>query len=250
MTTLSGSSSAANLDAAGNTRGQATEGLERCGDDRDLAAHISVMRPRSAEDFSEPQKRQKHISLAQATNIVAAVHYAKESGRSLVAHATIHWSGTDAWDDADGKRFARVREGLDKHLGRCGIPGGLTGIWCRECKAHTDTVHCHLLFHLPAEFCSGAKFLQIEAAINRLVARHGNGLWGEFAVNLTTHRNPDGLYLLKGGNRDVWRRFKIKKQWRESQGVIHGKRCGTTENIGRAARDLSRKRTHPTHDRS
>jgi hypothetical protein len=26
--------------------------------------------------------------------------------------------------------------------------GGLTCVWCRECKAHTDIVHCHLLFHL------------------------------------------------------------------------------------------------------
>jgi hypothetical protein len=168
--------------------------------------------------------------------MVEAVRHAREIGQPLVAHATIHWSGTDAQDDPDGKRFAKVREHLDKYLGRRGIRGGLTGIWCRECRAHTDVVHSHLLFHLPLEFRRGAKLLQIEAALNRLVARHGGGLWGEFAVNLTIHPHADGLYLLKGGNREVWRQFKIRKEWRESQGVIHGKRCGTTENIGRAAR--------------
>ena len=28
--------------------------------------------------------------------------------------ATIHWSGTVVLDDPDGKRFAKVREGLSK----------------------------------------------------------------------------------------------------------------------------------------
>jgi hypothetical protein len=154
----------------------------------------------------------------------------------LVAHATIHWSGTVAFDDHDGKRFARVRESLDKDLIRRGIGGGLTAIWCRECKAHSDVVHCHLLFHLPVEYRTGAKLLQINTALYRLVECHGDGIWGEFAVKLTVHRDPDGLYLLKGGGRLVWERFKIRREWRQSQGIIHGKRCGTTQNIGPAAR--------------
>jgi hypothetical protein len=32
---------------------------------------------------------------------------------------------------------------------------------------------------------------------------------------------------------------RIRKAWRTGQGVIHGKRCGTTENIGKAARNLT-----------
>jgi len=157
----------------------------------------------------------RHLSIDHAINMDEAVHHAARINLPLAAHATIHWVGTDSGDDPDGKRFAKVREGLDKYLLRRGITGGLTAVWCRECRAHTDVVHCHLLFHLPPEFCSGANLLQIEAALNRLVSRHGNGLWGEFAVKLTIHRDPDGLYLLKGGNRDVWREFNIKKQWRE-----------------------------------
>jgi hypothetical protein len=35
---------------------------------------------------------------------------------------------------------------------------------------------------------------------------------------------------------DVWKLFGIRKEQRRSQGLIHGKRCGTTENIGPAAR--------------
>ena len=109
-------------------------------------------------------------------------------------------------------------------------------MWCRECKAHTDIVHCHLLFHLPVEDCTGEGLLQIEAALFRLVGRHGDGILGEFAVKLTIWADPDGLYLIKGGDGEVWDHFRIRKEWRKSQGIVQGKRCGTTQNIGRAAR--------------
>ena len=56
----------------------------------------------------------KYLSVTQATNIIEAVNFAKLIGLPLVAHATIHWSGTIAFDDPDGIRFAKVREGLSK----------------------------------------------------------------------------------------------------------------------------------------
>ena len=49
--------------------------------------------------------------------------------------------------------------------------------------------------------------------------------------------DPDGLYLIKGGGLDVWGRFpRIRKDWRKPQGVIHGKRCGVSQNLGPAVR--------------
>ena len=77
---------------------------------------------------------------------------------------------------------------------------------------------------------------RLTVALERLVARHGDGIWSEYAVKLKVWRDPDGLYLLKGGGPEVWRLFRIKKKWREAQGVIHGKRCGTSQNLGPAAR--------------
>jgi hypothetical protein len=213
---------------------QAPEGSAEC-----LASqpHISVVvqAPAATASVVPRQYRldgSRCLSLSHASNLIEAVDYARDIGRPLVAHATIHWSGTIAFDDHDGKRFAKVREGLHKCFLRRGIPGGLTAAWCRECKAHTDVVHCHLLFHLPAAHRMETKLLQIEAALYRLVARHGDGILGEFAVKLTIHPDPDGLYLIKGGNREVWEKFKIRTAWRQSQGVIYGKRCGTTENVG------------------
>ena len=56
----------------------------------------------------------KHLSLDEATNIIEAVDYARAIGLHLVAHATIYWSGTVAFDDPYGKLFAKVREGFQQ----------------------------------------------------------------------------------------------------------------------------------------
>ena len=205
-------------------------------------SHLSVVCPFPAPPDSgrNPRGRYrvcgtKYLSVHQAINIVEAIRFAKSLDLPLVAHLTIHWSGTVAFDDEDGSRFAKVREGLSKVLLRRGLP--TAWVWCRECKAHTDIVHCHLLFHLPAEYRFGAKLAEIETKLVRLVARQGDGILGEFAVHLRLWGDPDGLYLIKGGGARVWKRFpKIRKEWRRSQGVIHGKRCGVTQNLGPTAR--------------
>ena len=50
-------------------------------------------------------------------------------------------------------------------------------------------------------------------------------------------RSYDDLYLLKGGGKKVWALFpRIKKEWREPQGVIFCKRCGCAQNLGPTAR--------------
>ena len=115
----------------------------------------------------------KYITMRQATNIIEAVRFAKLIGLPLVAHLTIHWSLTDVGDDPDGKLFAKVREGLDKWLHRHGVE--FAGVWARERQAggQSDVVHCHLLFHLPVNYRTGKKLRQVEAAILRIVKRHG-----------------------------------------------------------------------------
>ena len=68
-----------------------------------------------------------------------------------------------------------------------------------------------------------------------LVKRHGRGI--KRAGHQTRDpREPDGKYLIKGGGPKVWKRFLLRKEHRRLQGIIHGKRCGTTQNIGPAAR--------------
>jgi hypothetical protein len=230
-----------NLDVVGTSRDQ--ENLKPKGSTAKSSPdpHLSVVCPFPAQPSRQRAHRgryrthgNKYISVPQAANIVEAVKFAKSIGLPLVAHLTIHWSGTVALDDHDGTRFAKVREGLSKVLHRRGIP--VAWIWCRECKAHTDIVHSHLLFHVPAEYRFGQKLDELQATLERLLARHADGIWSEYAVKLKIWRDPDGLYLLKGGGPEVWRRFRIKKKFRERQGIIHGKRCGTSQSLGPTAR--------------
>jgi hypothetical protein len=150
-----------NLDVPGTSHDSVTQGAKGSAGDLTPEPLLSVVSPDAAH--GEKQRRSyhphgsKHLSLAQATNLIDAVDYARTIGLPLVAHATIHWSGTVVFDDPDGKLFAKVREGLHKWLLRRGIIGGLTCVWCRECKAHTDIVHCHLLFHLTREVPHGCE---------------------------------------------------------------------------------------------
>jgi hypothetical protein len=176
--------------------------------------------------------------MRQATNLMAAVRFAREIGTLLNAHATIHWAGTKVGDDPGGRLFAKVREGFDKWLRRNGHPDGLTAVWVRErlSKGSAEVVHCHMLFHLAHPFTSGRRLVQVEGALERLVDRHGDGNFADYTVKLTFPRNPNGVYLIKGGGPDVWRRFGVPRCWRERQGIIQGKRCGVTENIGMAVR--------------
>jgi hypothetical protein len=176
--------------------------------------------------------------MRQATNIMAAVRFAREIGTPLLAHATIHWAGTHVGDDPDGRHFAKVREGFDKWLLRSGVPGGLTAIWARErlSGGSAEVVHCHMLFHLPCPFHKGRKYGQVVHALERLIDRHGEANYLDCTLRLTFPSNPNGVYLLKGGGPDVWRRFAVPRLWRKPQGLIFGKRCGVTENIGAAAR--------------
>jgi hypothetical protein len=84
----------------------------------------------------------------------------------------------------------------------------------------------------------------ISSAVYRLIDKHGrrdggkrgSGYWANEVIKLVIHDNPDGKYLIKGGCPKVWTRFRLRREHRRLQGIIFGKRCGTTENIGLAAR--------------
>jgi hypothetical protein len=232
-----------NLDVAGTSHDLeigCTKGIEG---ELAPAPHLYSLLCASAQPDHRGQRQYRvggtrYISVAQATNIIEAVEFAKLIGLPLVAHLTIHWAYTDVGDDPDGKRFAKVREGLAKWLRRRGIV--FAAAWCieRMSRGQAEVVHCHLLFHLPVEYRAKRK-LQVEAAIYRLIKRHGRGYWADEVIDLRIHDNPDGKYLIKGGGPKVWKRFRLRKEHRRLQGTIFGKRCGTTQNIGPAARRRS-----------
>jgi hypothetical protein len=214
---------------------------------REGSASLSHLPAPCRGEATKPKRQpraSKRITMRQASNMIEAVQFAKSVGLSLVAHLTIHWAYTNVGDDPDGKLFAKVREGLAKWARRHGFP--LTGIWARERMSggQAEVVHCHLLFHLPVKYRMGARLLQVEEAIYRLIKKHGrrdddkhgHGYWADEVIKLVIHDNPDGKYLIKGGGAEVWKHFRLRKEHRRLQGLIFGKRCGTTENVGPAAR--------------
>jgi hypothetical protein len=93
-----------------------------------------------------------------------------------------------------------------------------------------------MLFHLAHPFLRGRKHNQVVGAIERLVDRQADGNYADYTAEFTFPSYPNGLYLIKGGGPDVWHKFGVPKRWPRHQGLIHGKRCGTTENIGPTAR--------------
>jgi len=199
--------------------------------------------PAAAPDIALAEKRPyrpngtRHISPCQADNIIEAARYARDIGLPLNVHCTIMWNGTDAQTDTDGKRLAHVREGLNKALARRDIQ--FNAVWAREARELHHGEHAHMVFHLPSKWRKGKRLAEIERVIKRLVERHGGGLWGDWTVKLTLHNNGDVRYLIKGGTPEVWCKYKLKRGcgWRKSQGIIFGKRCGSTENIGPKSRE-------------
>jgi hypothetical protein len=93
-----------------------------------------------------------------------------------------------------------------------------------------------MLFHLPHPFKTGRKHDHVVHALERLIDRHGEANYLDCTLKLTFPAKPNGIYLLKGGGPDVWRKYAVPSVWREPQGVIVGKRCGVTENLGPTAR--------------
>ena len=62
--------------------------------------------------------------------------------------------------------------------------------------------------------------------MDRLIDRHGEANYLDCTLKLTFPTNPNGVYLLKGGGPEVWRKFGVPSCWRKPQGLIHGKPCG------------------------
>jgi hypothetical protein len=168
-------------------------------------------------------------------------------GMPLNTHLTIHWGGTLAGDDPRGNLFAKLRYLLDKRFRRkFGMP--LTGIWVRErhrnkqTRKPSEVVHSHLLLHLPTRHRQTTR-QDVEELVT-LVARQ---ILDDRTIELTFPANPDGKYLLKGGTQAVWNAFNLPDKWRSKlgEGLIEGKPCGVTQNIGAAARNLNRRNLHP-----
>jgi outer membrane receptor protein involved in Fe transport len=104
-------------------------------------------------------------------------------------------------------------------------------IWARErhrnkhTRQPSEVVHSHLLLHLPSQYREAAR-----QDVEELVAVVAQQILDDRAIELT---------FPASGTPAVWDTFSVPDKWRSNrgEGVIDGKRCGTTQNIGPAARE-------------
>jgi hypothetical protein len=73
---------------------------------------------RPSSQTRRPRRPTKRINIRQARCMMEGVKFARELGTALNTHLIIHWGGTLAGDDADGRLFARFRYLLDKRFRR------------------------------------------------------------------------------------------------------------------------------------
>jgi hypothetical protein len=163
------------------------------------------------------------ISGSAATNLKEAATFANNIGKPLNQFVTIHWYKADGAADAS-PRFARFRECAQKWLYRKGVP--LTCCWVLE--SPKGEIHSHMAIHLPPKLLAS-----FTAMLPVWVG--GNDIPGMIDVGPIT-TNGWRQYVLKGIGPAGWDKFNIPHRHRNSQGRIKGKRCGTSQNIGPAAR--------------
>lgn len=112
-------------------------------------------------------------------------------------------------------------------------------------RQQSEVVHSHLLLHLLGRWHEAAR-----RDVTELVTLVARQILDDRAIELTFPSNPDGKYFLKGGTPAVRDTFGLPDKWRSKlgEGVIDGKRCGVTQNIGPAARNQGGRRSHRTND--
>jgi hypothetical protein len=136
--------------------------------------------------------RKKTAPRVRRCSAVESPSFARSIGLPLNTHLIIHWGGTLAGDDPDGKLFAKFRYLFDKRFRRkFGIP--LTGIWVRErhrnkrTQKQSEVTHSHLLLHLPARSRVAAR-----QDVEQLVTLVARPILDDRTIELTFPANPDG----------------------------------------------------------
>jgi hypothetical protein len=145
----------------------------------------------------------------------------------------INWNKTTAGDDTHGALFRAFRKALGRFLREHG-GGGLTCVWARERPTHPAArpnahLNCHIPMNLWPRF--GRRILQFLPV--GCVPVEPDAVYFQLVWHTRDDRRRRAEYLVKGAHQKA--RLPIKRK-RIAQGRIHGKRCGTSEDIGRLAR--------------
>jgi len=188
------------------------------------------------------RKPNPHISLAPAENVIQAVGHADRIGLPLNRHLTISWDHADCVgriQDVQGKFLER----FSKWAKYRGVPP--TYVYALE-NGDVMGQHSHIPLHVPRKHLAGFK---------RMIPRWIDGDVDQTGTTktfkVTSVRYCDGVgrlnpvkgilkYILSGIEAEAGALLGIEP--RGKAGVIVGRRLGTSQNIGRKARETAASR--------
>ncbi|MEG2312375.1 hypothetical protein [Brevundimonas sp.] len=179
------------------------------------------------------------LSESQVAGLIEATHFAVAVGMPFNRFTTIHWGAAGVSEPMVATSL--LLKGMGEAVRRSGSE--FACIWARE-NGDGKGEHLHILWHGPADFpalrsefsrtlkaCGAARLKGVRETLS--IARHllaaSNGS-AVYQINL------DGVldYVLKGADKIARATHGVKRE--EFGGRVVGKRCGTTNNIGREAR--------------
>lgn len=179
------------------------------------------------------------ITLRQARELVEATRFAEAAGLPFNRFTTVHWDSAGVADDlAATGRFLKLMGDAVKASG-----GRFAYAWVRE-SGPNKGAHVHILWHGPVALPVFRR--RVRDWLRTCGVRPKRGVChtdavGRSLVHAVTGgedywRNASEAldYILKGSDPAASAALGIVRQ--EPGGEIVGKRCGTSANIGRAAR--------------
>jgi hypothetical protein len=209
--------------------------------------------PRSGRGGSRLRRDRASYALtsSQTANLIAATAHAQVIGLTFTRMVTIHWQAAGLPLSELPSATGRFVDLLTKTLARHG--SRTAWLWTHENKSQRDKGgHCHLLIHVPANLVRVVNRLQrrwLRSITGRpyrrgtICSRPVGGRLGIekhspdlHAANLDTALG----YLLKGATLETALKFSLRRV--EPGGLIIGKRCSTSQNIGLSARNAARRR--------
>lgn len=192
--------------------------------------------------------RESHaLNANQISNLLASAAQAQAIGLPFTRMISIHWQAAGVPLESMAKATGRYLDLFAKAAARNGMQ--TAWLWVHENapgKGHDKGGHLHLLAHVPPGLVSAIMGRQrgwlrsITGQPYRSRVIHSKPIGGRLGLE---RGNPDLhavnldaaiAYCLKGADADAGNRFGLTRL--EPGGRIIGKRCGTSQNIGPAAR--------------
>jgi hypothetical protein len=183
------------------------------------------------------------LTSAQIANLKAAERHAQLIGLPFTRMISIHWEAAEVPLSGMVRCTGRFTDLMTKALARHGSK--TTWLWTHE-NGERKGGHCHLLAHVPAHLVPLLTGLQ-KRWLRRITGKpyrarviHSKPVGGRLGLEAG---NPDLLavnseaalaYILKGASPEAASASGLERL--QAGGRIIGKRCGTSQNIGAAAR--------------